>query len=207
MHLLLDIGGVLMRRRDYAPGISNLRIKLGIDPKVEQKLAEKNTRAIDLGIMDFEENIKELNMEMKKVNPKFKPISSKQYFSTFFRATKHNSQLVEAIRNLDNLKIHIFTNNFEENLNNYKKNMKLEEWTDNVISSHHYKISKPYPKFYEIALKKIGAKPGECILLDDNPKNIATANKLGIYGVQYKTNIRAIKDIENILKKQNVTKK
>lgn len=193
--LLLDIGEVLMRERDYKPGLINLDKKHKTSRAIEDMLIKKNSIALDSGKLPFHKNIDMLNSKMKKINPKFKNITTKQYYSAIFEKTTYNKELVDFLKKQKEFKICIFSNNFPGFIKNHTKKMNLNSWTTHIIYSHKYKLRKPHPKFYEIALKKIKAKPEDCFLLDDNKANIETAFKLRMKGHLYKNNKSAINAI------------
>ena len=57
------------------------------------------------------------------------------------------------------------------------------------------KLAKPDKKFFLHVLDDINAMPSECIMIDDNPKNIAAAEAVGIQGIVY----RGINDLKDKL--------
>jgi len=44
---------------------------------------------------------------------------------------------------------------------------------------------KPDPRIFELALQRFGIKAEETVFIDDNPKNVAGANALGIRGILF----------------------
>lgn len=198
--LLLDIGEVLMREKEYAPGLKNLDKKHNINRSVEKKLIKQNSKKIDIGEIPFHKHITILNSEMKKINPEYKNITTTQYYSALFEKSTYNKELIKFLkeqRQNKKFKICIFSNNFPGFIKHHTKNMRLKTWTEHIIYSHKYKLAKPNPAFYKLALKKIKAKPEDCFLLDDNKANIDTAFKLKMKGHTYKNN----KDAINAIKK------
>jgi 2-haloacid dehalogenase len=59
------------------------------------------------------------------------------------------------------------------------------DWFDDVILSGVVKLNKPDPAIFELLLNKIGCQALECVLIDDSPVNIDTANKLGFVTVHF----------------------
>ena len=46
-------------------------------------------------------------------------------------------------------------------------------------------VRKPDPEIYRIALKSLGAKPSECVFIDDSPERVDAARELGISSVLF----------------------
>ena len=51
---------------------------------------------------------------------------------------------------------------------------------DDYVLSYEVGAMKPDPRIYEVALKRTGFKPEECLFIDDMDENIKGAQKLGI---------------------------
>ncbi len=60
----------------------------------------------------------------------------------------------------------------------------LEIFDDIIISGEH-KTIKPDPAIFEIALKRINRKAGECLFVDDSLANLVTARKMGFITIRY----------------------
>ncbi|MBI2045236.1 HAD family phosphatase [Candidatus Pacearchaeota archaeon] len=56
-------------------------------------------------------------------------------------------------------------------------------------------ISKPDKKSYELIIEKLGAKPEECLFIDDHEKNIIAAKGLGINAIHFKDSNQLIRDL------------
>lgn len=59
-------------------------------------------------------------------------------------------------------------------------------------------VRKPNPKIYQITLKRLNAKPQETVFIDDLPRNIKAANKLGIHGILYKNHNKFLKEMKEL---------
>ncbi|CAD5215531.1 unnamed protein product [Bursaphelenchus xylophilus] len=55
---------------------------------------------------------------------------------------------------------------------------------DVVVESCKEGICKPHPKIFQTTLKRLGLEGPQCLFVDDLPKNIEGARKLGIHGIQ-----------------------
>ena len=56
---------------------------------------------------------------------------------------------------------------------------------DGGVFSYQENACKPEEKIYRVLLDRYGLVPDETIFLDDNPDNIAEANRLGIHGILF----------------------
>ena len=67
---------------------------------------------------------------------------------------------------------------------------------DNLFFSNEVGLMKPQKEFYQYALKKIGAKPENCLFIDDKEKNVEAAKKLGINSFQFKNKEQMLKQLK-----------
>ena len=58
---------------------------------------------------------------------------------------------------------------------------------DAAFFSCDYRMVKPEPAFYQVCLAGLGARPGECVFLDDSPVNAEAARAQGIHAVVFRT--------------------
>ena len=71
-----------------------------------------------------------------------------------------------------------------------------------IFDSMHFSsedhVKKPEMEFYLLLLKDLKSKPEECIYVDDNPKNIEPAKKLGMKTILFKNNEQLNKDLKKL---------
>jgi HAD superfamily hydrolase (TIGR01509 family) len=79
------------------------------------------------------------------------------------------------------------------------KNQKIENLFDEIIFSAEYKMSKPDPKIYHLALSLGKIKASEAIFIDDKQENIDAAKKIGIKSFLFKDNKTLKKDLEFLI--------
>jgi len=56
---------------------------------------------------------------------------------------------------------------------------------DDIVLSGAVKLVKPDPRIFRLTLNRIGRSADECLLIDDSPANIASAQNLGLATVQF----------------------
>lgn len=71
-------------------------------------------------------------------------------------------------------------------------------YTDGGILSYRDKVIKPGEEIYRLLLSRFGLKAEECVFLDDTPRNVETARKLGFYGICFQTKEQAETELEKL---------
>lgn len=66
---------------------------------------------------------------------------------------------------------------------------------DGGILSYQEKLIKPDPAIYRLLLERYGLRAGECVFLDDTPKNIEGAIRQGIAGILFRDQAQAIGEL------------
>ena len=70
---------------------------------------------------------------------------------------------------------------------------------DGFVVSGKEKTVKPGPRIYRILLERYGLRAEECIFIDDNPKNTAGAEAVGIRGLVFQDAAQLRRDLDGIL--------
>ena len=70
---------------------------------------------------------------------------------------------------------------------------------DGFVVSGKEKTVKPGPRIYRILLERYGLRAEECIFIDDNPKNTAGAEAVGIRGLVFQDAAQLRRDLDWIL--------
>ncbi|HEY5549998.1 MAG TPA: HAD-IA family hydrolase [Candidatus Saccharimonadales bacterium] len=74
---------------------------------------------------------------------------------------------------------------------------------DPIILSFKESISKPDPRIYQIAIRRLGVKPEEILFIDNLEENIAAAQKTGMKVVVAKNSGQVVADVKSIILKEN----
>ena len=61
----------------------------------------------------------------------------------------------------------------------------IEPLFDAAFISGDLGVRKPDPKIYEMALDALGARPSECVFIDDMPERVDAARELGISSILF----------------------
>ena len=94
-----------------------------------------------------------------------------------------NDNVIDIIKELKekDYKIYLLSNINSHTYNHIKDN-KLFNLVDGYVFSYIEHQVKPYVGIYNTLLERYKLIPRECLFIDDNIKNITTANELGIQG-------------------------
>lgn len=78
----------------------------------------------------------------------------------------------------------------------------LTEYIEFSLSNQDVKNGKPNPEMYNIAIKRLGLRPQECMIIEDNEKGIRAAKESGAYVME----VDEVEDVnfENIMKHINI---
>jgi 2-haloacid dehalogenase len=61
------------------------------------------------------------------------------------------------------------------------------QWFDGKVISSEVKMKKPDENIYHYLLEKYSIRPETALFIDDNPQNVATAERLGIRSILFTT--------------------
>jgi len=67
----------------------------------------------------------------------------------------------------------------------------IESFFDEIIVSGAERVAKPDPRIYRIALERLDCEPEEAVFVDDDPDNVAGAEKVGIRAIRFDDSLPA----------------
>lgn len=73
---------------------------------------------------------------------------------------------------------------------------------DGIVVSGEEMTMKPDPALYRILLERYGLKGEECVFIDDNPRNAAAGEALGIRGLVFRDAAQIRAELEEILQEK-----
>ncbi len=77
---------------------------------------------------------------------------------------------------------------------------KLDDYFRVMVSSAYSGLAKPDERIYELTLRGLGAKPEECLFVDDTERNVAVAREVGMMTILF----RGQEDLEGKLRKLGI---
>jgi len=60
-------------------------------------------------------------------------------------------------------------------------------WFDGTLVSGFEGVAKPDPRVFELLLKRFGLHAASTLLIDDSPKNVAAARKMGMPAIEFES--------------------
>ena len=66
-----------------------------------------------------------------------------------------------------------------------RKKFGILQMIDRYVVSGAEKLIKPDPRLFQVLLDRYNLKAEECTFIDDNPDNVAAAQKLGMQGIAF----------------------
>ncbi|MBN1157523.1 HAD family phosphatase [Candidatus Woesearchaeota archaeon] len=90
----------------------------------------------------------------------------------------HARELIQLMK--ENYKTAVATNSNRNEVELILKKFAIEDMFDIVVAREDYKNKKPNPDCLLVAAKRLGVEPDECIVIEDSPRGVRTANNAGI---------------------------
>lgn len=81
--------------------------------------------------------------------------------------------------------LHALTNWSAETFPFARERFAFLEWFESILVSADIGLVKPDPAIFQLLLERIGRTPAECIYIDDNPKNVTAAARLGFDAIAF----------------------
>jgi len=199
-HIIFDFGGVLAERSFVLKNIldsieSDLSIKI---PRIENPYYRKLKRQLSSGRTSAREFlgliIDQFYYPFQKRNGALpaKEINIDYYVELWFqmhiRLTKLSKDMKKIVERFHTAG---YTVNLMSNVYDiYAKSNELRGFYnifDNVFLSNEIGLLKPDIDKYKYVLKKLDAKPKECIFIDDQIQNLVPAMKLGMIVIKFES--------------------
>lgn len=99
------------------------------------------------------------------VNAKCKPVFQHEYALSHLKANGY--------------KLAVASNSVRQSVEVMMEKSKLQPYLDLMLSNEDVKRGKPDPEMYILACDRLGVKPGNCVIVEDNAHGIAAAKAAG----------------------------
>lgn len=187
--ILFDLDNTLMDRdrtfRGFARQLISERVKVS-GPEETERIIEYMIESDADGYRPkegfFKELIQELPWIVKPDLTELKSYYDKNYMS-HARIMEHAVETLKACRSLG-LKLGIITNGFSHLQHRKIDLLELRDHFDAIVVSGDIGIKKPDERIYRLALKKLGVRAEDTVIVGDHPRNdIWGAAQIGIRGI------------------------
>ena len=102
-------------------------------------------------------------------------------------------EILKQLKESGRYKLYALTNWSAETFPKAQQKFEFLKWFDGIVVSGEEKMRKPAPEFYHILLNRHHINSNEALFIDDNYRNIAAAEKLGIKSIHF-TGAEALRD-------------
>ena len=163
------------------------------DEKLAQKIKDKIFVRADAGEISEEETYKLISLETGD--------SYQNIYDEWHKLPHIKEDMVQYIEELKkDHKVYLLSNAISSYLRKILKDHDLERLFDKIFISAEFKKIKPNPDFFEYVIEDLKLDPKDCVMIDDNPQNIAGAESIGINGIVFK-DVNSLKEsIKNLEK-------
>ena len=92
--------------------------------------------------------------------------------------------ILEELKNAG-YELHALTNWSAETFPHARERFPFLRSFESILVSADVGLIKPDPAIFQLLLERIGRTPSECIYIDDNPKNVSAAGRLGFDAIAF----------------------
>jgi len=178
--ILFDMDGVLIEAKDWHYESLNRALAMfgfeisrhdhlvtydGLPTRVKLEMLSKE-RGLPVGLHDLINNLKQ-KYTIELVHSKCRPTFHHQY-----ALSKLKSQ---------NFKLAVCSNSIRSTIDQMLGRAAISHWFDLTLSSEDVSRAKPDPEIYSKAIQRLGLKPIDCLVVEDNQNGIRAAKAAGAY--------------------------
>ena len=119
----------------------------------------------------------------------------------YWRTNEYNLPLVDLVKELKtkNYKIGMLSNINGKWMESILPLFEREKLFDDTVLSSEVQMVKPDPAIFQLAAKRLGCEPNECIMIDDKSDNITSAKSIGMLGIVYTSNDQLESELQSML--------
>lgn len=191
--ILLDVHGVITAGDERKKFLALMKEKYGMNYDDHNELWIKHLKELDTGKETASQYMKEVN---RTFNTKF---SVKEYYSIFLMQIHPNKELLDALGNINDMKIYIISDNFPPISSGLNKIFGVDFKHYKKYFSYKTGKTKSDPGLFDYVLEDLHIKAEDCIFIDDNEKNIKMAENNGIKSILFKDTKQTIEKLSELL--------
>lgn len=195
-HVLLDADGVLQRS---APD------PIGLLTRWAGDRAEDLGRALwtaERGPLRGEGDFLEL---IEAVVPTYADVEPRELYATLWQDISVSEESIRLVRRLRSAGygVHLGTNQHRQRGEHMATALGFDALFDVSNYSWEMGTKKPEPTYFELAVSRMGAEPGEVLFVDDMEVNVEAARAVGLVAEHWHLD-RGHADLENLLARHGV---
>jgi epoxide hydrolase-like predicted phosphatase len=195
--IIFDLGGVLLRTRDFEPR-EHLAAALHINRyQLEQFIfggaSGDQAQRGEISVQQHWENLRQ------QIN--YSPEEFEALVNDFFACDEIDKSLLDYVRDLHKMyKTSLLSNAWNDLRQVITERWHFEDAFDTMIISAEVHVAKPDPRIFQLALERLGVKANEAIFVDDIKRNVDGAQLAGLHAIQFQTSQQLSNDLEIVLK-------
>ena len=179
--VFFDLGGVILRTEHQAPREHLAeRLNLSYEDLVRVVFESNSARQASLGQLSTQQHWEVVAARLGRPAAEIDSLRHE-----FFAGDLLDLELLDFIRSLRPTRRTGLISNGWADLREYVVKNKFDDAFDALVISAEVGLLKPEPEMYELALRKLGAAPGQSVLVDDSLPNVEAATSLGMFGILF----------------------
>ncbi|MFZ2188808.1 MAG: HAD family phosphatase [Candidatus Moraniibacteriota bacterium] len=192
--IIFDFGGVLCVNDDLPKFWQENGDKLGVDPEDARKVGVPIWMEARVGKIDSNVYWEDLGVLAK--------MSAEEFRKYFIEYTGFRDELYTYIKKelKGKYKLAILSNQIKSWFEPIAEEKKFKAVFNVIVTSYGTGIAKPEIEIYKKTIKELGVEASECVFVEDRPKNIEPAEKLGMQVIEFKDFNQFVGDLEKIKK-------
>ncbi len=183
-NIIFDVGNVILNfdRKEVLPRFTDdIKVQEFIEENVINSPEWLGYGLLDIGYITREEMISQIQ---DRTNHKYEK-ETEEFIINFPNYLNLYSEVINLIKRLKNNGYNIYLlSNMSSYVYNSIKDSELFNYLDGYVLSYQEHKIKPYKSIYNTLIDKYNLDVNNSLFVDDNLKNIETANELGILGLK-----------------------
>ena len=183
-NIIFDVGNVILNfdRKEVLPRFTDdIKVQEFIEENVINSPEWLGYGLLDIGYITREEMISQIQ---DRTNHKYEK-ETEEFIINFPNYLNLYSEVINLIKRLKNNGYNIYLlSNMSSYVYNSIKDSELFNYLDWYVLSYKEHKIKPYKSIYNTLIDKYNLDVNNSLFVDDNLKNIETANELGILGLK-----------------------
>lgn len=190
--IIFDFAGVISRERLFSIMADALAKKFSLDRDDMERRLRKDESAYLVGKQSTEDFWKQTCEGLG--------ISFADFVDSFGSWTwnEETAKLIEKLK--PNYKVVLMSDNFEALSGRLRKDERFRKYFDKMYFSNEMHRSKGEVESFKFVLNDVGARPEECVFIDDQAKNLVNPESIGIKSILFVSS----EQLEGDLKKLGV---
>lgn len=165
---------------------------MSFDKDISELLRQLADEKADTGVLTTYEYLFEVSKLIGKTPPE-----TRELLLNFAQVNDEVMGIINGLRVLG-MKVLLLSNANEELLLEMLIRNRVLGDFDAVVASSRYKVLKPDPGIFQIALDLLGCRADETVFVDDTMRHVEGAQALGIAGIYFQSVHQLTKDLQEL---------